>query len=63
MPTCSAPWSAGVLEYAALVTGYRNLLLVVAALYGLAYVLRPKNQEHRRTAVQHGAAEPMVDTG
>ncbi|MEX1264695.1 MAG: spermidine synthase [Actinomycetota bacterium] len=35
----------GVLEYAALVTGYRNLLLVVAALYGLAYALRPKEHQ------------------
>ena len=37
----------GVLEYAALVTGYRNLLLVVAALYGLAYVLRPMHVQAR----------------
>jgi hypothetical protein len=28
----------GVLEYAAMITGYRNLLLVVALLYGLAMV-------------------------
>ncbi len=35
----------GVLEYAALVTGYRNLLIVVAMLYGLAYVLRPREPQ------------------
>ncbi len=28
----------GVLEYLALVTGYRFLLIVVAALYGLAFL-------------------------
>jgi hypothetical protein len=28
----------GVLEYGAIVVGYRNLLIVVGALYGLAYV-------------------------
>ncbi len=32
----------GCLEYAALVTGYRNLLIVVAALYLLAFVLTPR---------------------
>jgi hypothetical protein len=31
----------GCLEYAALLTGYRNLLVVVAALYLLAFLLRP----------------------
>ena len=30
----------GVLEYASLVTGYRALLLVVAALYGLAFLFQ-----------------------
>jgi hypothetical protein len=28
----------GLLEYAALVTGYRNLLIVVAVAYGLAFL-------------------------
>jgi hypothetical protein len=32
----------GVMEYLALATGYRNLLLAVALLYGLAFVLRPR---------------------
>jgi spermidine synthase len=32
----------GCLEYAALLTGYANLLLVVAALYGLAFLLKPR---------------------
>ena len=35
----------GVLEYVALTTGYRNLLFVVALLYGLAFVLRPRDRE------------------
>jgi hypothetical protein len=33
----------GVLEYGALVVGYRALLIVVAALYLLAFVCRPKD--------------------
>ena len=32
----------GCLEYAALLTGYRNLLIVVAALYFVAFLLKPK---------------------
>ncbi|GAA2017693.1 spermidine synthase [Nakamurella flavida] len=32
----------GCLEYFALLTGYRNLLIVVAVLYGLAFLLTPK---------------------
>ena len=32
----------GCLEYAALVTGYANLLLVVAGLYLLAFLLKPR---------------------
>jgi hypothetical protein len=35
----------GVMEYLALATGYRNLLFVVALLYGLAFVLRPRDRE------------------
>jgi SAM-dependent methyltransferase len=43
----------GVLEYGAIVVGYRNLLVLVAALYGLAYVagrehLRGERPEHER---------------
>jgi hypothetical protein len=30
--------AGGLLEYAALVTGYRNLLVLVAVAYGLAFV-------------------------
>ncbi|HEX2895599.1 MAG TPA: spermidine synthase, partial [Marmoricola sp.] len=33
----------GCLEYVALLTGYRNLLLVVAALYLVAFVLKPRD--------------------
>jgi SAM-dependent methyltransferase len=33
----------GCLEYAALLTGYRNLLLIVALLYLLAFLLMPKS--------------------
>jgi hypothetical protein len=33
----------GVLEYAALIVGYRNLLFFVGVLYGLAFMLRPKD--------------------
>jgi len=32
----------GVLEYGSLLTGYRSLLILVAVLYGLAFVLRPR---------------------
>jgi hypothetical protein len=32
----------GCLEYAALITGYRNLLIVVAVLYLFAFLLKPK---------------------
>jgi hypothetical protein len=35
----------GVMEYLALATGYRNLLLAVALLYGLAFALRPRDRE------------------
>ena len=32
----------GCLEYLALLTGYRNLLIVVGLLYGLAFTLKPR---------------------
>ena len=32
----------GCLEYLSLLTGYRNLLLLVAVLYALAFLLRPR---------------------
>ena len=33
----------GLLEYTSLVIGYRHLLLLVAALYGAAFLLRPRD--------------------
>jgi hypothetical protein len=33
----------GILEYSSLVLGYRNLLVVVAAFYGMAFLLRPRS--------------------
>jgi hypothetical protein len=33
----------GCLEYLALLTGYRNLLLVVLAMYALAFLFRPRS--------------------
>jgi hypothetical protein len=39
----------GVLEYGALVVGYRNLLFTVAVLYGLAFALRPRDAGAQRT--------------
>jgi hypothetical protein len=32
----------GIIEYVSLITGYRALLIVVASLYGLAFVLTPR---------------------
>ena len=32
---------SGCLEYAALFTGYNNLLIVVGVIYGLAFALKP----------------------
>ncbi len=32
----------GCLEYLALLTGYRNLLLIVGVLYLVAFLLKPK---------------------
>jgi hypothetical protein len=32
----------GCLEYLSLLTGYRNLLLLVGALYALAFLCRPR---------------------
>ena len=43
----------GCLEYAALLTGYRNLLIVVAALYLLAFLLKPAEA---RPALRAGVA-------
>ncbi|HEV3226843.1 MAG TPA: hypothetical protein VGZ52_08415 [Acidimicrobiales bacterium] len=35
----------GMIEYAALITGYRFLLVIVAVLYGLAFLLTPRASE------------------
>ena len=40
----------GCLEYVALLTGYRNLLLLVAALYLLAFLLTPRALSGARVA-------------
>jgi hypothetical protein len=42
----------GTLEYLSLLTGFRNLLFLVAALYGLAYLLSPRPTS--------GARDPIV---
>ena len=39
----------GLLEYTSLVFGYRNLLLLVAALYGAAFLLRPRQVAAERS--------------
>jgi hypothetical protein len=43
----------GVLEYLSLLTGYRTLLFVVAALYGLAFVTGPTVTRPRPLAARH----------
>jgi hypothetical protein len=51
----------GVIEYLSLVIGYRSLLLVTAALYGLAYVLaRPRM---RATAAPPASSSRPVSAG
>ena len=46
----------GCLEYAALLTGYRNLLIVVGLLYLLAFVLKPKETVRDTAALTRAAA-------
>ena len=46
----------GVLEYGALVVGYRALLIVVAALYGLAFLAG-------RSHLDRAPREAVVDAG
>ena len=52
----------GVLEYSALAIGYRNVLLVVGALYGVAFVLRPRERDPQSQGPKHNlparATEP-----
>jgi hypothetical protein len=47
----------GIVEYSSLVFGYRNLLIVVAAFYGLAFLLRPRYAGARIGAVTRPLAE------
>jgi hypothetical protein len=47
----------GVLEYGAIVVGYRNLLVVVAILYGLAYVTGRRHLRRPSSAVPTAGGE------
>ena len=40
--------AGGLVEYAALVTGYQALLFLVAGLYGIAWLLRQRTLEGRQ---------------
>jgi len=51
----------GILEYSALVLGYRNLLLLVAVFYGAAYVIGRRTWMRRSTGGTTGAPELVVD--
>jgi SAM-dependent methyltransferase len=54
----------GVLEYGAIVVGYRALLLVVAALYGAAYLVGRRHLTMARpSASEAGVAEVAVTAG
>jgi SAM-dependent methyltransferase len=48
----------GLLEYAALITGYRNLLIVVAVAYGLAFLT---GRSHLSSQVASAAAHPTPE--
>jgi SAM-dependent methyltransferase len=48
----------GTLEYLSLLIGFRALLLVVAGLYGLAYLTRPRAQRRDSGRVPEAAAVP-----
>jgi hypothetical protein len=48
----------GTLEYLSLLIGFRALLLVVAGLYGLAYLTRPRAQRRDSGRVPGAAAVP-----
>jgi hypothetical protein len=48
----------GVLEYLAIVTGYRNLLFAVALLYGLAFLLGRRHLTGRVPAAEGAARDP-----
>jgi SAM-dependent methyltransferase len=48
----------GTLEYLSLLIGFRALLLVVAGLYGLAYLTRPRAQRRDYGRVPEAAAVP-----
>ena len=58
-PTCSARWSAALLEYTSLLIGYRHLLLLVA----VAVRRRPSCCGHPTTspsAADHGCVQPRI---
>lgn len=48
----------GILEYSSLVTGYRSLLFVIAALYGLAFLLGQKHLVAQRAGKTLEAVSP-----
>ncbi len=48
----------GVLEYTAIMTGYRNLLLLVALLYGLAMIFGRQHLGRATTAAPAPASAP-----
>ena len=55
----------GLLEYGALVVGYRGLLLVVAGLYSLAFLFRPKEATGvpvAEAATGHRPGTDLLDT-
>jgi len=55
----------GLLEYGALVVGYRGLLLVVAGLYSLAFLFRPKEATRvpvAEAATGHRPGTDLLDT-
>lgn len=51
----------GILEYSSLVLGYRSLLIVVAVLYGAAFLLGYRHVSARRTAVARNPYRLLVD--
>jgi hypothetical protein len=55
----------GLLEYGALVVGYRGLLLAVAGLYSLAFVFRPREATRvpvAKPATEHRPGTDLLDT-
>jgi hypothetical protein len=50
----------GTIEYLALITGYRFLLIVVAVLYALAFVTRPRRKAASVSATASAPRQPQV---